>query len=103
MKIVEAKLEGSDLSLRVNPSRLDALTAAEFKKDCAEIWQQGIASVRVDLSEVQFIDSSGVGALLSIYKRLPAPNPTVKLECVQPAVQAVIELLRLHRIFEIEG
>ena len=103
MKIVEAKLEGSELSLRVNSSRLDAPTAAGFKKDCEELWQPGIVSVRVDLSQVQFIDSSGVGALLSLYKRLPTPNPTVKLECVQPAVQAVIELLRLHRIFELEA
>ena len=102
MRILEAKLEGSDLSLAVKTSRLDALNAAEFKKDCNELWRNGIFTVSVDLSQVQFIDSSGVGALLSLFKRLPSANPTVRLNCVQPPVRAVIELLRLHQIFEVE-
>ena len=102
MKILETTVAGNALSLRVIVPRLDILTASGFKKECEEIWQPGIASVRVNLLAVQFIDSSGVGALLSLYKRLAAPNPGVKLCCVQPSVQAVIELLRLHRIFEIE-
>jgi len=59
--------------------------------------------VFADLASLDFIDSSGVGALLSLYKRLPPPNPSVKLLRVKPTVQAVIELLRLHRIFEIEA
>ena len=102
MKILEVTLDGTALSLRVIAARLDILTASGFKKECEEAWQPGIGSVRVNLHDVHFIDSSGVGALLSLYKRLPAPNPSVKLQCVQPSVQAVIELLRLHRIFEIE-
>ena len=102
MKIVEAKVNGSELSIRVTASRLEASTAAGFKKDCQDAWQPKITSVVADLSQVQFIDSSGVGALLSLYKRLPAPNPCVNLIRVQPPVRAVIELLRLHRIFVIE-
>jgi len=102
MKILEAAVHGSELSLRVLVPRLDILTASGFKKECEEIWRPEIAVVRVNLMAVQFIDSSGVGALLSLYKRLPAPNPSVKLLCVQASVQAVIELLRLHRIFELE-
>ena len=102
MKILEATVHGSELCLRVNVPRLDILTASGFKQQCEDLWQPGIALISVNLLAVQFIDSSGVGALLSLYKRLPAPNPSVKLHCVQPAVQAVIELLRLHRVFEIE-
>ena len=102
MKILEATIHGDQLSLRVIVPRLDILTASGFKKECEEVWQLGIALVQVNLLGVQFVDSSGVGALLSLYKRLPAPKPSVKLHCVQPSVQAVIELLRLHRVFEIE-
>ena len=102
MKIVEAKLDGGDLSLTITASRLDASTAADFKRACSELWQPGITSVGVDLEEVTFIDSSGVGALLSLYKRLPPRNPSVKLLNVQPPVRAVIALLRLHQVFEIE-
>ena len=102
MKILESTVHGNALTLRVIAPRLDILTAPLFKKECEDLWQAGIESVTVNLQAVQFIDSSGVGALLSLHKRVPAPNPGVKLFCVQPSVQAVIELLRLHRIFEIE-
>lgn len=103
MKILEAKPEGATLELVVLVTRLDAASAREFKEECAKAWTPRTNAVIADLSKLEFIDSSGVGALLSLYKRLPPPNPSVKLRGVQPPVQAVIELLRLHRIFEIEA
>lgn len=103
MKTLEAKLDGTTLHLSVLVSRLDAATAREFKEECAKVWPAEGTAVIADLSKLEFIDSSGVGALLSLYKRLPPPNQSVKLRGVQAPVQAVIELLRLHRIFELEA
>ena len=103
VKLVDAYVNGTTLEVMVNASRLDASTAREFKKRCEEVWRPEVAAVSADLAQVSFLDSSGVGALLSLYRRLPSSNPSVKLRRVQPAVQAVIELLRLHRIFEIEN
>ena len=101
MKTVEARFDGTNLALTVTASRLDASSAPGFKKEIEALWQPGVACVSADLSHLDFIDSSGIGALLSLYKRLPPPNQSVKLLQVRPAVQAVIELLRLHRIFDI--
>ena len=103
MKTVEARIEGDNLALNVVIPRLDASTAPEFKKEIESIWKPGITGVAIDLFQLDFIDSSGVGALLNLYKRLTPANQIVKLQRVKPAVQAVIELLRLHRIFEIEA
>ena len=103
VKLVDAYVNGTTLEVMVNASRLDASTAREFKKRCEEVWRPDVAAISADLAQVSFLDSSGVGALLSLYQRLPSSNPSVKLRRVQPAVQAVIELLRLHRIFEIEN
>jgi anti-sigma B factor antagonist len=103
MKTFDAKLEGGTLTLTLFVSRLDAASASEFKKEIATIWKPEINTVFADLCNLEFIDSSGVGALLSLYKRLPPPNPSVKLLRTSPPVQAVLELLRLHRIFEIEA
>jgi anti-sigma B factor antagonist len=102
MKTLEASSEGDVLAMKVTIPRLDAATAREFKEECAQAWTPQTHAVIADLSQLEFIDSSGVGALLSLYKRLPAPNPSVKLRGVQPQVQSVIELLRLHRIFDLE-
>lgn len=84
-------------------ARLDASTVRDFKNEWQGIWKSKIDDVSVDLREVAFVDSSGIGALLSLYKRLPPSNPGLKLRRVQPSVQAVIELLRLHRIFDVQA
>jgi anti-sigma B factor antagonist len=101
LRIATGELKDHTLCLTVHAPRLDAASAREFKKICDECWQPGIERLAIDLRSVDFLDSSGVGALLSVYKKLPADKPSVKLLHVQPAVQTVIELLRLHRIFTI--
>ena len=100
-QIASGELKDRTLSLTVHAPRLDAANARDFKKMCDEAWRPEVERLTIDLSEVDFLDSSGVGALLSFYKKLPADKPSVKLLHVQPAVQTVIELLRLHRIFTI--
>lgn len=82
--------------------RLEASVTRDFKTELEAAWKPGTTSVVVDLMEVEFIDSSGVGTLLGIYKRLQGEHPSVRLLRVQPAVQTVIELLRLHRVFEVQ-
>ncbi len=100
-QIASGELIDHTLSLTVHSSRLDAASARDFKKACEEFWKPEIEHLTIDLRVVEFLDSSGVGALLSVYKKLPPDKPSVKLLHVQPAVQTVIELLRLHRIFGI--
>lgn len=100
---IDARLDGSTLYLVVKVARLDAAEARGFKQECDAAWSDAINVVEIDLGGVQFIDSSGIGALLSVYKKLRAGTSSVKLRHVTPTVQSVIELLRLHRIFEVES
>ena len=100
---LEETFENGTLSIRVKIPRLDAAAAREFKTESATAWRPAVERVIIDLGAVDFLDSAGVGALLSIHKRLPAEKPGAKLIHLRPPVQAVIKLLRLHRIFEIEG
>ena len=99
--LIEAQSDGSSLTLNVKVARLDAAAARNFKQECDKAWSSDVRSVLIDMGPVGFIDSSGIGALLSVYKKLPPGSPSVRLVGVKPAVESVIELLRLHRIFEI--
>jgi anti-anti-sigma factor len=103
MNTIDASKEGGRLDLVVKSTRLDAANARDFKAECSEVLQPDVSMVTADLSAVEFIDSSGVGALLSIYRRLGPGGASVKLRHARPTVQSVIELLRLHRIFELEA
>jgi len=96
-----AHFEGPHLNLEVHSARLDASTARDLREELAMIWRPQVGDVTVDLSRVEFIDSSGMGSLLSIHRRLPERHAPVRLVNVRPAVQSVLELVRLHRVFDL--
>lgn len=57
--------------------------------------------VLVDMSRLEFVDSSGLGALLSSLRSMNDKNGQFKLYGMTKPVQALFELVRMHRIFAI--
>ena len=55
----------------------------------------------IDLKDVLFIDSSGLGVLVSGYKNASTKHGTLKLSSLQSQVKSMFELTRLHRVFDI--
>ena len=53
------------------------------------------------MSRTRFLDSSGLGALISIHKTLCSRQGVVRIVNPTPQVQQILELTRMHRIFEI--
>jgi anti-sigma B factor antagonist len=53
----------------------------------------------VDLSELRLIDSSGVGVLVSLYKRVRANGGDVRFEGATAQPLVIFKLLRLDRVF----
>lgn len=99
--VIDTASQGEKLTVTVKVSRLDAALARDFKAGVEAGWVDGLKVVEIDLGAVDFVDSSGVGALLSVYRRLPNGSGVTRLRQVKPPVMAVLELLRLHRVFEI--
>lgn len=81
---------------------LDASNAPEFKRDMAPVLQSNTKLV-LDLSRLRFVDSSGLGAVLSCLRQLSARNGDMKLCGMSKQVRDTFELVRMHRIFDIAG
>lgn len=79
---------------------LDASNAGEFKRDIAPVLQANTRVV-IDLSRLRFVDSSGLGAMLSCLRQLSAKSGDLKLSGMSKQVRALFELVRMHRIFDI--
>jgi len=79
---------------------LDAGSAKEFKTAAAPMLTSG-ARVIFDLSGLRFIDSSGLGALLSCLRQLNGVGGDLKLCGTSKPVRALFELVRMHRVFEL--
>jgi anti-sigma B factor antagonist len=99
--VLNTSMTNGKLRVTVLVSRLDAAIARDFKAGVDAAWTTGVTAVEIDLASVEFVDSSGIGALLSVYRKLPAGAGATKLVNVKPGVLAVLELLRLHRVFEL--
>lgn len=87
--------------LRLHEERLDAHISQEFKEYLLRLLENGAKALILDLSEVRFVDSSGLGALLSGHKNAGLREGRFALSGVQARVQSMFELTRLHRVFEI--
>lgn len=92
------------LTIRVSDEKFDITLAPEFRGLIESEWKDTIEAVSIDFSNVEFIDSSGVGALVSVHKRVAPKGGALTIINPGPAVTSVIELLRLHRVFAlVEG
>jgi anti-sigma B factor antagonist len=88
--------------VRIKYDSLDANSTEQFKKEISPIIDKNI-NIIFDMSNVNFIDSSGCGSLLSCLRSVNKQGGDLKLYGVQHQVQMVFELIRLHRIIEIFG
>ena len=80
---------------------LGAANANQFRDWVRSSMTDGLKNIDVDLSQATFIDSCGLGALIALHKTACARHGTLRLLRPQPQVQQILELTRMHRIFEI--
>ena len=82
---------------------LAGANAENFREEVAAALAPDVKAIEIDLSETEFIDSCGLGALISLYKSANRRNSTVPFRLLNPgpSIQQLLELTRLHRIFEI--
>jgi anti-sigma B factor antagonist len=93
--------ELGDVGVVVLPiAELDASNAADFKRDMAPVLETR-TKVALDLAQLRFVDSSGLGAFLSCLRKLNGKGGDLKLFGMSKAVRAVFELVRMHRVFDI--
>jgi len=100
MNILTETQEGKTV-FTVKEERVDAHNAAELKDRILKALEQGSHALVIDLRQVQFMDSSGLGALLSGFKNANLRASSFALAGLQPRVKSMFELTRLHRVFEI--
>lgn len=85
----------------VKEERLDAHNSEELKSEMNRLFEGGGRDLVVDLKEVRFIDSSGLGVLVSGFKNASTRQGSLKLSGLQSQVKSMFELTRLHRVFDI--
>jgi anti-sigma B factor antagonist len=98
---IEVATDSGTTIVRPMSDRLDIEVAAEFRARLLSLVEQGHRQLVVDLHDVSFVDSSGLGALVSALKTLKRSTGPgdVRLARLQAPVVSLLEIIRLNRVF----
>ena len=87
--------------LTLEEDNLNSIIAPGLKSDFIFLNQEGIRNLILDLSQVQFVDSSGLSAILTAHRLWKDTGSFVIAGQLQPMVTKLIEISRLDTILTI--
>jgi anti-anti-sigma factor len=92
--------DGEETVLRIE-GVLDAVTAPDIRPTIEALVAERRRSITVDLSSLRLIDSSGVGVIVSLFKRCKAFGGAVRVSGLKDQPLSIFKLLRLDRVFDL--
>jgi len=98
---MKLQIKDSQTTVVTGLTELVAANAANVRDEIRAALPATTICLDLDLSAMTFLDSSGLGTLISLHKTLRSRNGTVRLLKPAPNVLQILELTRLHRVFEI--
>lgn len=81
--------------------RMDAQVSGLLKDRVQELLDKGNTRLVVDMEGLEFLDSSGLGALVSCLRRIKEKKGEIKLAGLRPEVRSIFEITRVSRLFHI--
>ncbi len=79
---------------------LDALNSEEIKKNMIEM-VQGAEKIVLDLNKITFVDSSGLGVILTVFRSIKESSGNMVICSVHESVKVLFKLVRLSHMIQI--
>lgn len=99
--LTHEKSQHGDVTVLAVSGNLDSLTVPEVRPVIEQIVASGTKKVALELSGLEVIDSSGIGAIVSLFKRVRSLKGDVKIVGVKGQPREILRLLGLERAFDI--
>jgi anti-sigma B factor antagonist len=80
---------------------VDVYTAPRLKEELVSLIQGGCSHVIIDLERVSFIDSSGLGVLVSALRRAREKDGAVRIVCKRESILKIFRITGLDKVFPI--
>lgn len=80
---------------------IDMNTSPKLRDHLKTAVQQNMKKITVNLSEVSYMDSSGIATLVECFQLLTSKKGRLILKAMKPEVKAVFEIAHLTEVFEI--
>lgn len=80
---------------------LDIHSVPEFKQDVLSLLEQGCNDVIIDLDELSFMDSRGLGSFIGILRNVKEKQGSLRLICSNRAILTIFQRTGLNEIFSL--
>lgn len=97
---VDLRQEGDKLFVDLQGD-LDINSNKEFKEKVNSV--QGVKNITVNCENLSYIDSTGLGAFISIYKNIKEKGEKLVITGLKPHIKKIFLITDLDKVFEIEG
>jgi anti-sigma B factor antagonist len=77
------------------------LTSPRLKSALAEIVEAGSSTIVINFGRVRYMDSTGLGAIVSAMKRIRDKNGTIALTGLSPHLARIFEITGLRKVFDV--
>ncbi|MCE5198233.1 MAG: STAS domain-containing protein [Armatimonadota bacterium] len=91
----------TDLPIIELEGEVDVYTAPQLKQQIIGILESGAKELVVDLTKVDYLDSTALGVLIGGLKRMREVDGNMVLICPSPRIRRVFEITGLDKIFDI--
>ena len=103
MDLIRLK-ESGDTVTAMLCGEIDHCSAETMKRSIEQaIGRAGVRHLRLDLTDVSFMDSSGIGMMIGRYKTMASKKGTVTAVGMMPQLERIFRMAGLHRIIRIES
>ena len=98
--IIDTKNDFWEVSLA---GELDVSTADELKKSLHKLVDEKNIDMKLNLENLDYIDSTGLGVMIGILKRLKIENKEVYIEKPKNNIRKIFNITGLDKVFKMEG
>ena len=96
---MQATITGEKTAILAISGSVDLTTAPSLRDRLAELIDDGRLCIIIDLTGTDFLDSTGLGALVAALKRLRMKSGEIRVVCAAGHVRKVFEITSLDRVF----
>ena len=103
---MEFKLESknTDKFLVLYPKgELDVYNTKKFKEKSLKIYEKDKKDILFDFSELEYLDSTGLGSLIFILKEIEKNGNKIVIENINNSIMKLFKITKLEDMFEIRG
>lgn len=97
---LSTRAEGGRTVVEVS-GEIDVYTAPRLREELADLVDSGQYDIIIDMTKVDFLDSTGLGVLVGGLKRVNMHDGSLSLVCTQERILKIFKITGLTKVFPI--